>query len=117
MTENEKVGNPTEPSRTTIKRLFAVSSNKCAFPKSESPLIDGKTVIGRVCHIKAQNAGLAASFLRMPPFVGVKRFESPLDGLILSVIYSSHIHLGQTLRAEDPCRKCRSGPLRKSFLF
>lgn len=43
------------PSVATIKRLFAVSRNKCAFPKCAQPLVEplsGK-VVGRVCHIKA----------------------------------------------------------------
>ncbi|HEY0428424.1 MAG TPA: hypothetical protein VGC76_11640 [Pyrinomonadaceae bacterium] len=47
------------PSLPTIKRLFAVSGNQCAFPKCPLPLVDedsGK-VTGRICHIKAQNAG------------------------------------------------------------
>lgn len=41
----------------TIKRLFAVSGNRCAFPRCEIPLIDdvsGK-VTGKICHIKARN--------------------------------------------------------------
>jgi len=43
----------------TIKRLFAVSGNRCAFPRCEIPLIDklsGK-VTGKVCHNKAKNPG------------------------------------------------------------
>jgi hypothetical protein len=42
------------PSVPTIKRLYAVSGNQCAFPKCSTPLVDvasGK-VTGRVCHIK-----------------------------------------------------------------
>lgn len=41
----------------TAKRLFAVSGNKCAFPKCPLPLVEpasGK-VTGRICHIKARN--------------------------------------------------------------
>lgn len=47
------------PSVPTIKRLFAVSGNRCAFPGCHSALIDltsGK-VIGEVCHIKANREG------------------------------------------------------------
>lgn len=47
------------PSLPTIKRLFAVSGNRCAFPKCPLPLVDeasGK-VTGRICHIKAQSPG------------------------------------------------------------
>jgi hypothetical protein len=43
----------------TIKRLFAVSGNRCAFLRCEIPLVDkmsGK-VTGKVCHIKAKNSG------------------------------------------------------------
>jgi hypothetical protein len=45
----------TGPSTATIKRLFAMSGNRCAFPKCTSPLIDGKKVVGKICHIKARN--------------------------------------------------------------
>ena len=47
------------PSVPTIKRLFAVSGNQCAFPRCPLPLVDissGK-VTGRICHIKAQKSG------------------------------------------------------------
>lgn len=46
-----------EPSIPTIKRLFAASGNKCAFPRCTTPLVDkmsGK-VTGRICHINASN--------------------------------------------------------------
>jgi hypothetical protein len=50
------IGEPVaSPSVATIKRLFAVSQNRCAFPKCAQPLVEptsGK-VVGRVCHIKA----------------------------------------------------------------
>lgn len=42
-------------SQATAKRLFAVSGNKCAFPKCPLELVDrlsGK-VTGRICHIRA----------------------------------------------------------------
>lgn len=47
------------PSLPTIKRLFAVSGNYCAFEGCKNNLVDfvsGK-VIGRICHIKAQSPG------------------------------------------------------------
>lgn len=50
------MGYPTTP---TIKRLFAVSGNRCAFPDCSQFLIDqtsGK-VIGEICHIKARSGG------------------------------------------------------------
>ena len=47
------------PLISTIKKLFAVSGNKCAFPKCTTPLVDisSKKVIGEICHIKAQEPG------------------------------------------------------------
>ena len=51
------MNNLTGPSTATIKRLFAVSGNRCAFPKCTAPLIDGKKVVGKICHIKAQSEG------------------------------------------------------------
>jgi hypothetical protein len=57
MADHEKVSNPTGPTTAIIKRLFAVSGNKCAFPKCVSPLVDGEKVVGKICHIKAQNKG------------------------------------------------------------
>lgn len=47
------------PSMPTIKRLFAVSGNVCAFPNCHIPLVDkasGK-VTGKICHIKARQPG------------------------------------------------------------
>ena len=49
----------TGPSVATVKRLFAVSGNRCAFPECALPLVDeasGK-VTGRICHIKADSPG------------------------------------------------------------
>jgi hypothetical protein len=45
------------PSERTIKRLFALSGNRCAFPRCQTALIQGDTVVGQVCHIKAANPG------------------------------------------------------------
>jgi hypothetical protein len=45
------------PSDPTIKRLFAVSSNRCAFPNCTEPLVEGDTVVGEVCHIKSTRKG------------------------------------------------------------
>lgn len=40
------------PSKTTIKRLFALSGNRCAFLGCAEKMIDDSgTLIGRVCHI------------------------------------------------------------------
>jgi len=49
----------TSPGRKTIKKLFAVSGNRCAFPKCEIPLIDNLSgkVTGKICHIRAKSPG------------------------------------------------------------
>lgn len=39
---------------TTIKRLYAKSSNQCAFPKCTAPIIVDDIVVGEICHIKAR---------------------------------------------------------------
>jgi hypothetical protein len=45
------------PSDPTIKRLFAVSTNRRSFPNCTEPLVEGKTVVGEVCHIKSARKG------------------------------------------------------------
>jgi len=47
------------PSVATVKRLFAVSGNRCAFPGCTLPLVDDASgkVTGRICHIKADSSG------------------------------------------------------------
>lgn len=48
----------TGPSDKTVKRLFALSRNRCAYPKCETPIVHPSgTVTGEVCHIRAQSAG------------------------------------------------------------
>ena len=46
------------PSVATVKRLFAVSGNRCAFPGCEERLVDeaGGSIMGEVCHIKAKSS-------------------------------------------------------------
>lgn len=45
-------------SLATIKRLFALSGNKCAFPNCNTPLVeDSGTVTGEICHIRAASPG------------------------------------------------------------
>jgi len=47
------------PSVPTIKRLFAVSGNVCAFRNCVTPLVDNASgkVTGKICHIKARKPG------------------------------------------------------------
>jgi hypothetical protein len=53
MTSATRPSPPTSPSQAVIKRLFAHSGNRCAFPKCTAALISAATVIGEICHIKA----------------------------------------------------------------
>ena len=47
-----------EPKPSTVKRLFALSRNQCAFPSCGIPIIeDSGVVTGIICHIKARNKG------------------------------------------------------------
>ena len=46
----------TEPKLSTIKRLYAMSGNVCAFPGCQVPIVEAAgTVTGEICHIKAQS--------------------------------------------------------------
>jgi hypothetical protein len=46
------------PAEKTVKRLFALSRNRCAFPNCKTALVHpGGTIIGDVCHIKARSRG------------------------------------------------------------
>ncbi len=47
-----------EPSRPTVKRLFALSQNRCAFPECIAPIVEASgTPTGIICHIRARSAG------------------------------------------------------------
>lgn len=47
------------PKESTIRQLFALSMNRCAFPGCETPIIDTMTgtIMAEVCHIHAQSDG------------------------------------------------------------
>lgn len=51
--KNAKLQRPSAPSPVTVKRLFAQSGNRCAFPKCPIEIIQGATVVGEICHIMA----------------------------------------------------------------
>jgi hypothetical protein len=55
---------PKSPSRPTVKRLFAVSGNLCAFPKCNTPLVDPQSgsIVGEICHIKGDKKNGAARY-------------------------------------------------------
>ncbi len=42
-----------EPKSSTIKQLFAVSGNQCAYPNCTSKLVEDNAVIGQIAHIEA----------------------------------------------------------------
>ena len=46
---------PARPRQKTVKRLFAVSGNQCAFPGCAASLVIGDVVTGEICHIEAQS--------------------------------------------------------------
>lgn len=47
-----------EPTKQTIKRLFALSGNLCAFPGCSLPMVESAgTVAGEICHIQAKSKG------------------------------------------------------------
>lgn len=48
---------PTRPTERTLKRLFALSGNRCAFPKCGSAIVQAETLVGEVCHIRAASPG------------------------------------------------------------
>jgi hypothetical protein len=45
-----------EPSRPTVKKLFALSGNQCAFSKCSTPVVyaDTDSIVCEVCHIKGE---------------------------------------------------------------
>src|ERR1700722_4406167 len=45
--------NPTRPSDPVIKQLFALSGNRCAYPKCTTTMVEGDSIIGEICHIRA----------------------------------------------------------------
>ncbi len=48
-----------KPTDITIKKLFALSGNRCAFPGCTFPIFDRNSGVnvGEICHIKAENEG------------------------------------------------------------
>jgi hypothetical protein len=49
----ENPNSPSGPTQKTVKRLFAVSGNRCAFPNCRTEIVKGGTILGEVCHIKS----------------------------------------------------------------
>ncbi|UWU66096.1 hypothetical protein [Bradyrhizobium sp. NC92] len=47
------------PTESTLKRLFALSGNRCPFPNCPATLTYNGRLIGEVCHIKGDNPGAA----------------------------------------------------------
>jgi hypothetical protein len=42
-----------KPTPRDVKRLLALSSNRCAFPRCAVPIAEGTSLIGEICHIHA----------------------------------------------------------------
>ena len=47
------------PSEAVAKKLYAMSGNRCAFPKCHEPLVHEGKVTGQICHIKGARPGSA----------------------------------------------------------
>jgi hypothetical protein len=47
------------PSTPTIKRLFALSGNRCAFPNCNATMALNDTLVGQICHIRARKPNAA----------------------------------------------------------
>jgi hypothetical protein len=45
------------PRESTVRRLFAVSMNRCAFPGCDAAIVGKNVILGEVCHICAVSAG------------------------------------------------------------
>src|SRR5687767_6323341 len=46
-----------EVKEVTVTMLFALSGNRCAFPKCRNGLIERGVVVGEMCHIEAKEEG------------------------------------------------------------
>jgi hypothetical protein len=44
------------PSLPTIKKLFAKSGDRCAFPECAVHVVEGNTIVADICHISAASA-------------------------------------------------------------
>src|SRR5436190_17573597 len=49
-----------EPSRKTVKQLFGLCGNRCAFPKCTVPAVDPSgSITVQICHIRGEKRGAA----------------------------------------------------------
>jgi len=65
-----------EPTKKTLKQLFARSGNVCAFPGCQSPIIENTNVVtGEICHIEAKKSG-GARFNSSQTIKGRESFEN-----------------------------------------
>lgn len=53
MPRRTPVSSRMRPTEQTLKKLFALSRNVCAFPRCTRHIVRDETVVGKVCHIKA----------------------------------------------------------------
>lgn len=74
------------PTQATVKRLYALSGNRCTFPECSSPLVepDSAKVTDHICYIKAQSAGAPPTTLplarrtRWDPLASLRALASVL---------------------------------------
>lgn len=65
-----------EPTLQTIKKLFVLSGNRCAFPHCPSSLVETSgVVIGEICHIHAKSEN-GPRFAGLPPSIECHAFEN-----------------------------------------
>ena len=53
------MADPKTPKPATVRKLFALSMNRCAFQGCLTPVVDSNTstITAEICHIRAQNSG------------------------------------------------------------
>lgn len=55
------------PSASTLKRLFALSGNRCAFEACSAPIVSEGTLVAEICHIKGHRPAAARHDSTQPP--------------------------------------------------
>src|SRR4051812_18646725 len=48
-----------QPTRSTIKRLYALSGGECAFPGCSRRVVENGTLVGETCHIRGERPNSA----------------------------------------------------------
>jgi hypothetical protein len=75
----------TEPTEKTIKQLFALSGNTCAYPGCQLPIVErAGTVTGEICHIRARHIG--------GPRFDISQSEEDRHGFTNLILLCRHHH-------------------------